>query len=260
MAAPRVYSAEALVLRRTDLGEADRIVTIFTPHVGKLRAVAKGVRRPTSRLGGHLELFTHSRVLIAKGRDLDIITQAETINSFIGMRDDLWRATFAYYAAEIADRLTVERNPEPAVFDLLVKTLGRIATDRDPELALRFYEMQLFDCLGFRPELHRCVRCEEPLGPSTNFFSSSVGGVLCLNCGQSEPSARALATTAFKVLRLFQSGDYATASRLNVEAPLRRELANVLEGYSEHLLEREIRSAELLTALRASTPEKALPA
>ena len=117
--------------------------------------------------------------------------------------------------------------------------------------------MQLFGALGFRPELYRCVRCEEVLGPSANFFSPSAGGILCLSCGQSEPSARAITTNAFKVLRLFQSGDYSTVSRLNVDNPLRRELANVLEGYAEHLLERQVRSAELLTALRASTPEKA---
>ncbi len=259
MAPSRVYSAEAVVLRRTDLGEADRIVTLYTPRQGKLRAVAKGSRRPTSRLGGHLELFTHSRLLLAKGRELDIITQAETVSSFIGLRNDLWRATFAYYAAELVDRLTVDRNPEPDVFDLLVKALDHIAVDRDPELALRFFEVQLFGALGVRPELYRCVRCEEVLGPSGNFFSPSAGGVLCLSCGQSEPSARGLTTNAFKVLRLFQSGDYSTASRLNVDSPLRRELASVLEGYAEHLLERQIRSAELLTALRASTPDTSAP-
>ncbi len=257
MAPSRVYSAEAVVLRRTDLGEADRIVTLYTPRLGKLRAVAKGSRRPTSRLGGHLELFTHSRLLLAKGRELDIITQAETVSSFIGLRNDLWRATFAYYAAELVDRLTVDRNPEPVVFDLLVQALDHIAVDRDPELALRFFELQLFGALGFRPELYRCVRCEETLGPSGNFFSPSAGGVLCLICGQSEPSARGLTTNAFKVLRLFQSGDYSTAARLSIDNPLRRELASVLEGYAEHLLERRIRSAELLAALRASTPGQA---
>ena len=253
MPSPRISQTEAVVLRRSDLGEADRIVTLYTPQLGKLRAVAKGIRRPTSRLGGHLELFTHSRVLLAKGRDLDIITQAETIHSFIGLRDDLWRAALACYAAELLDRLTVERNPDLAVYDLLVATLGRIAGDRNPELALRFYEVQLLGCLGYQPQLHHCVHCGKLLGPDANFFSSADGGVLCLDCGQADPSARGLTANGFKLLRLFQSGDYATTARLRVDEPLRRELENVLKGYAEHILERKVKSASLLDTLRTAS-------
>ena len=250
VAPPHVYHAEAVVLRRSDLGEADRIVTLYTPQIGKLRAVAKGIRRPTSRLGGHLELFTRSQVLLARGRDLDIVTQAETVDSFIGLRDDLWRAASACYAAELLDRLTVEHNPDPAAYQLLVATLGRIAADRNPELAVCFYEVQLLGYLGYRPQLHHCVHCRELLGPSANFFSSAAGGVLCLACGQADPSARGLTTNAFKLLRLFQSGDYATTARLRVDEPLRRELEHVLRGYAEHILEREVKSAGLLDTLR----------
>ncbi len=252
MAPPRVYHADAIILRRTDLGEADRIVTLYTPQIGKLRAVAKGVRRPTSRLGGHLELFTHSRVLLAKGRDLDVVTQAETVDSFIGLRGDLWRAACACYAAELLDRLTVDHSPDPAAYDLLVATLRRVAEDRDPELAVCFYQIQLLGYLGYRPQLRNCVHCGELLGPSGNFFSPVAGGVLCLACGQADPTARGLTTNAFKLLRLFQSGDYATTARVRLDEPLRRELEHVLKGYAEHILERQVKSAELLDALRVA--------
>lgn len=251
MPSPHVARVDAVVLRRSDFGEADRIVTLYTREVGKLRAVAKGVRRTTSRLGGHLELFTRSRALLAKGRDLDIVTQAETIQSYIGLRDDLWRAAFACYVAELVDRFTLDRSPDPVVYDLLVTTLGRIAESQSPELAVRFYEVQLLGFLGYRPQLHRCVRCEELLGPTANFFSAPAGGVLCLACGQLDPAARGLTTNAFKVLRLLQSGDYATTARLRMDEPLRRELEQALKGYSEYVLERQVRSAEYMSALRS---------
>jgi DNA repair protein RecO (recombination protein O) len=247
----RVFHDEAVVLRRSDLGEADRVVTLYTLEHGKLRAVAKGVRRTTSRLGGHLELFTRAKVLVAKGRDLDIVTQAETIDAYVGLRDDLWRAAYACYVAELLDRLLQDHSPDPGSYGLLLATLGRVASDRSPELAVRFFEMHLLGLLGYRPQLYRCVRCDELLGPTANFFSAAAGGVLCLACGQADASARGITTNAFKVLRLIQSGDYATTSRLHVSEPLRRELEQILKGYSEFILEREVRSAALLDSLRA---------
>src|SRR6516162_1991606 len=107
MRSPRVYTTEAVVLRRTDFGEADRILTLFTPHKGKLRAIAKGVRRTTSRLAGHLEPF---------GRALDIVTQAEAIERLDHLNDDLWHATAAWYCAELVDRFLQDDDPHPRVY------------------------------------------------------------------------------------------------------------------------------------------------
>jgi DNA repair protein RecO (recombination protein O) len=247
----RVYQADAIVLRRSDLGEADRIVTLFAREHGKFRAVAKGIRRPTSKVGGHLELFTHSRLLIARGQNLDIVTQAETSQSFLGLRDDVFRATFACYSAELLDRLTVEHSPDPEAFDLLAATLARIAEDRQPETATRFFELQLLGHLGYRPQLRRCAGCQATLGPVGNSFSAPAGGVLCPDCAQLDPGARPLTTNAFKVIRLLQSGDYRTAARLKLDEPLRRETERILVGYSEHVIERRVKSAEFLNSLRA---------
>lgn len=245
-----VSRAEAVILRRSDFGEADRLVTLYTRELGKLRAIAKGVRRPTSRLGGHLELFTHSRVMLAHGRDLAIITQAETIDSFIGLRDDLLRAALACYAAELLDRLVTDHDPDPLAHDLLVSALDRIARDRKPELAVRYYQIQLLGHLGYRPQLHRCVHCRRLLEPTGNFFSVGAGGVVCLDCGQNDPAARGLTTNAFKVLRLLQSSDYEMVARLRIAEPLRREIERVLQSYTEQILEREVKSSSLLDTLR----------
>ena len=247
----RTYATPAVVLRQSDLGEADRIVTLYTPFHGKVRAVAKGARRPTSHLGGHVELLTHCRVFIARGRDLDIVTQAETIEPFLGLRDDLLRATLACYAVELLDRLTVDRSPEPETFDLLVATLGRIAEDRNPELALRLYQMRLFGQMGYQPQLRRCTHCGQSLAPDGNTFSITLGGVLCPECATADTLARALSGGAFRMLRLFEAGDYALASRVRLPEPIRRELDMLLRAYGEHIIEREVKSGRLLAMLRA---------
>ena len=114
----RLYRVQAIVLKRTDYGEADRLLTLFTPDLGKMRAIAKGVRKPSSRKSGHVELFTHSALLLAKGRHLDIVTQADTIDAFMPLRENLERVGYAYYLAELVDRFSEEGTENRALFDL----------------------------------------------------------------------------------------------------------------------------------------------
>ncbi len=104
----RLYRVEAIVLKRSDYGEADRLLTLFTPDLGKLRAIAKGARKPSSRKSGHVELFTHSALLIARGRHLDVVTQADTLDAFLPLRENLDRLGFAYYLAELVDQFVEE--------------------------------------------------------------------------------------------------------------------------------------------------------
>jgi len=247
---PHLVRTEAVVLRRHDLGETDRIVTLFTAHFGKLRAVAKGIRRPTSKLGGHLELFTHIQLMLAKGRNLDIITQVETISSFLGLREDLWRTSQAYYAAELLDRMTEDHSENGALFRLLVATLDRVATVRRPDQAIRFYEVQLLGLLGYRPELHQCVKCRRLLEPDRSEFSPAEGGALCTACRDSSPFARAISANLLKVLRLYQDGDWATVNRLRVEEELASEIEQVLGETIEYAAETKLKSTAFVTSLR----------
>ena len=122
----RLYRTEAIILRRADLGEADRLLTIFTPARGKLRVVAKGARKPASRKSGHVELFTRSTLLIAKARNLDIVSQAETVEAYRALREDLLRSTYAHYIVELLDRFTGEEEESAELYDLLADTLSRL--------------------------------------------------------------------------------------------------------------------------------------
>src|SRR5438445_7454482 len=125
----RSYPIEAIVLKRTDIGEADRILTLFTPNRGKLRVVAKGTRRPISKKAGHLELFNRSQLQIALGRNLDIVTQAEGRENFLHLRSELWHMTCGFYLAELVDRFIEEHTQHLDVYTLLLDTLRYLDAD-----------------------------------------------------------------------------------------------------------------------------------
>lgn len=258
MARPRTYRAEAIVLKRIDFGEADRVLVIFTRDRGKLSVVAKGIRRISSRKAGHLELFTHAEVQLAKGANLDVITEATTRNAFRGLRDDLARTSHAYLVAELVDALTEEEAQQPEVFDLLVQTFLALEEAPDPRLVVDHYQIQLLDAVGFRPSLTRCLSCREEIQPGKNYFSPFLGGALCPACGPGEPSTRPIATDVLKVLRYFQRGGPPGSIRLRVPDVVAREVGRTLRELSERHIERRLRSPDLIARLRAEPAGSAL--
>jgi DNA repair protein RecO (recombination protein O) len=212
--------------------------------------LAKGVRKPTSRKSGHVELFTYTQLLIAKGRDIDIVTQAETIDPFRLLRDDLLRLTYASYAAELVDRFTGEGIENRPLFDLLLSTLGWIERAGDLDLMMRFFELQLLDRVGYRPQLHNCVQCGTEIKPVANFFSPEAGGVLCPKCGEKAPWSKVASLEALKVLRFLQTRDYSKCRRLHIAPSVHREVELHLQRYVVYFLERNLKSVEFLHTLR----------
>lgn len=262
MPPPRVYKTVAIVLRQRKLGEADKIVILYTPNHGKLDAVAKGVRRPTSKLAGHVEPLTYSSFLLAQGRELDIVTQVQTIEAFTALREDLERTSHAIYVAELVDRFTPERQEAYPIFHLLLETLWRLAEREDLETSVRFFEMRLLEELGYRPQLDRCVSCGAALKPETNYWHAAAGGVRCPACGANEPlSAPAethpLSLNALKVLRLLQRGPFDEAARVRMPPPLALEVERHLREYIRYVLERDVRSAAFVETLRRQKAARA---
>lgn len=245
----RLYRTEAVVLRRMNVGEADKILVIYTPTRGKLRVVAKGVRRTTSRLGGYVELFTQARVLIAKGRNLDIITQSEQVVVFRNLREDLNLFAYASYTAELLDRLTEDNSENFPAYQLLVETFTALNEGADPAITLRAYELHLLGYMGYRPQLQQCVRCNLELQPTVNYFSPELGGVLCKACGAIERRSVELSLDALKVLRYLQKNSFASGPKLRLSDILRRELEQVMRSYTRYLLERDLKSAEFIQTI-----------
>ena len=250
MSKPRSYQTEAIIIKKIKLGEADRILTLYTPHLGKIQAVAKGIRRPRSKLAGHLELLTHSQVSLARGRNLDTITGSQTINSFLPLKSNLELTSYALYAIELVDQFTADHIENYPLFQLLLDTMHRLCQAGDNELVLRYFELQLLNQVGYRPQLHQCVSCRSTLEPTTNSFCSSAGGMLCPSCIQSQYLTYPLSVNGLKVLRLLQNSDYDTVSRLRLTSELSRELEEVMRDYLKYLLEREIKSAAWLDTLK----------
>lgn len=250
MAKPRVYKTEAIVLKRTNLGEADKILSLYTPNLGKIRAVAKGVRRPKSKLGGHVETLTRSSMMLAQGRNLDIVTQSQTIDSFLALRNDLWFTSCALYVAELVERFTEEHMENYPVYRLLRHTIDSIVDTEDIDLLLRYFEIQLLGYLGYKPQLHTCIHCKAELEPVENYFSSSGGGVLCPDCRATEPRVRLLSLNALKVMRLFQTSTYDQVKKVHLNLGLAKELETTMREYIRYILEREVKSAEFLDQLR----------
>lgn len=250
MSRERTYRSEAVVLRRVDFGEADRLLTLYSREHGKIKAIAKGARKPQSRKTGHVELFMRSRFFIAKGRNLDIITQAEAIDPYVALRSDLVRTTYASYAVELLDRFTVEEDKHVGIYDLLVEALGWFSTSESLMLAARYYELRLLALTGFHPRLFQCVSCSKPIEEQDQFFSLKLGGLLCPDCRHADHNALPITAVAVKVLRYLQTRTWDVIRHLHLKPPLRNELEQVMHAYLKYTLERDLKSVVFLNRLR----------
>jgi DNA repair protein RecO (recombination protein O) len=247
MTEQRSFRVEAVVLRHADWGEADSLVTLFTRERGKVRAIAKGARRIKSRKAGHLEPFTRVTLQLAKGRDLFIITQAETLEAYLPIHESLEKTSLAAYLSELLDRFTYEDESENYnIFRLLTETLSRIEKEDDHWLSIRYYELHLLDFLGYRPHLFECANCGEKIKAVDQFFSPAAGGVLCPRCGAGLPGAWRIPVQTLKYLRHFQRSDYMAAKRAHPERDVKNEVEALLQRYVTYLLERSLNSPEFI--------------
>jgi DNA repair protein RecO (recombination protein O) len=250
----RLYRTEAIVLGRTDFGEADRILTLYTPKLGKLRVIAKGVRRPNSRLGPHLEYFCRSQLMLAKGRELDVVTSAETLDGHVALRSNLDALGHASHMAELLNRLTEDRQEQEAAFDLLVQSLQVLCKGIDPFVVTRYYELALTKLLGYRPEMYSCVGCQSKIEAEPNALSPRLGGLLCPNCVGLDSRARVLSVNGQKFLRLLDREGLTPALRLNLNETLKSEIEFALGSYLRHIAERDLTSLQIWRQLRRYEP------
>ena len=239
------------MLRHSDYGEADRLLTLYTRQLGKTRVLAKGARKIASRKAGHIEPFTHVKLQLAKGRDMLILTQADTVDAYLPLREDLILTSHASYVMELLDRFTYEEETEsPSTFRLLTDTLSRLASKSDPWLVIRYYEMRLLDHLGFRPQLFECANCGREIKAEDQYFSFSAGGVICPRCGKGLPNLHAISVEALKYLRHFQRSSYAEATRARPDLDVQQETETLMQGYFTYLLERELNTPGFLKKIK----------
>lgn len=246
-----LYREEAIVLRTQKLGEADRIATLLTRGHGKIRAVAKGVRRTSSRFGARLEPFSHVDLQLATGRTLDVVTQAVSIAAYgEGIVGDYARYTAGTVLLETADRLVVEEK-EPATQQhlLLAGALRVLSTgEREPALVLDSFLLRSLAISGYAPSFGDCARCGEP-GPH-RAFNPAAGGVVCASCRPPASAMPAPATVAH--LAALLTGDWPTA--LQADPRTRREATGLIAAFFTYHQDHQLRSLPHLDLTSPASP------
>ena len=259
MSRPRSYRTEGVVIKSTPMYEAGLLVTLYSRSAGKLRAVVRGVRKPTSKMAGHLEPLTRVDLALAvssRADGIDTVTQAQVVESFASLKSDLEAVAKGIYLAELVDGFGAEGSANPQLYDLVVDTLRALDVEPGLELALRRFELHLLKCSGFMPELHRCVSCREELVPDRHLFSPDLGGTLCLECTPAGARIMRLSVAALKVMRFLDRASLADLPTLRVASDLQGELKNLFSVTLRYWLDREIRSRKFMEHLEdAPRPE-----
>jgi len=247
----RSFRCEGIVLRHLDWGEADRILWLFTLEKGKMRMIAKGVRKARSRKSGHLEPFMRVNLLLSKGKDLYFISQVDTINAYSCLREGLVLTSYASYIIELLDRFTIEEEENRALYRLLIDTLERLSDEKyQNELVLRYYEIRLLDLVGFRPQLFNCMFCNREIEPEDQFFSLQLGGVVCPRCGKGTSGLLPVSMQSLKYLRHFQRSSFRDAIKAKLSKALNQEIENIMQLYFTYLLERNLNTPPFIRNAR----------
>lgn len=238
------YRTAALVLRSRKYLEADSLLTLFTEKKGKLTAIAKGVRKPSSRLRGGTLVFTHNDMLLAEGRNLDIVTQSQCLEAFATLQENMTAIAAASYWSELLDALTPEREVDPLQFQLALAGYHILCLDAS-ELVVKALEMKLLSLLGYRPQLGKCVSCGRTVAGEIKIsFSLSLGGVTCAACNPGDAifcSPEALAVWQ-QLLRL----DLSKLKRLKITPQGMAILDRVMEEFLLRQLDYPLKSRPVL--------------
>jgi len=235
------YKTKGIILKRQNFGEADRILTILTQNHGKIRVVAKGVRKTLSHLAGHLEPFCVTEFLISEGRNLDIISGAVVRKCHMTLRSDLGATQTAFYLAEITERMLQEKDAHSEIFELLDETLEHLNMG-PAELLISYYELNFLALMGFYPELNKCVQCGGGL-KDKNYIDFQAGGTICQKCSFGRP----VSNDTIKTMRLFLAHQLSTIKKIKTQKKLVTEISNIVSDYIRHHHQKEFKSRRFLT-------------
>jgi len=251
MPLPRIYHTEAIVLSRFELGEADRVLTLLTPHDGKLKVIAKGVRRPRSRIGGAVEPFAELHLVLARARTFDVITSASVGHAWLALRERLESTATAWYLAELSERAVEERAFAYPVYALLRRAYQLLDDGMAPGRVARWFEFGLADALGMRPEVERCVECDRVLEQDEQFrWVPMLGGTLCSRHLPPPSEQTPLSLAALKLLRAYRRLDIEAIAGLRLPREVETEVESALRSFIRNVLEREARSLPFLDEVR----------
>ena len=242
------YKTTGIVLKSTNFGEADKILTIFSERFGKIKVMAKGMRKIRSHMAGSLEAFMLVDLQLHEGRTFFIVTGASIIEEFHEIRNDLQKTARAFFLGELVDRFIEEKQKNGEVYEIFIHALSEV-NDGLPGPLIQAFELKIVEASGFKPELFECVHCKEKLTPKDNFWDESEGGILCDKCQKIYHHGREISDDAIKLLRFIEKNDFQTISKLKISAEIERETDIILDKYIESVLERELKSGKFMKSL-----------
>ena len=246
----RLYTTEAIVLSRRNLGEADRIYDVFSVRHGRISIIAKGARKPESRNGRSLDLLNRVMIQLYRGRNLDTVRGVETVATHPGLRSDLDAFGHACYLAELVRAMTQDHEPSEQLFTLLAETVSLLSDGVDPWPLTRYFEYALLQASGFQAQLYTCPGCRDELTPQANAFSIREGGVVCPRCRAGDPRSIPLSVNAQKYLRAMDREGLRRALSLKLDTESRMQVQRALTEYLQHLAERPLTSLAVLHAMQ----------
>lgn len=243
-----LIKTEGIVIRTRDYGESHKVVVLFTAERGKLPVLARGAKKPRSRLGAVTQLFTRGQYLCFLGSGMGTLSQGELISSHHGLRSDLLLTATAAYLVELLDRMTEEKDPSPALYRLLSSTLDQLEGGTDPEILSRIFELKVLEAAGYRPVLDKCALCGSRDRPVR--FSVRQGGFLCSDCLHRDPHTLPLSETAARLLRLLQRITPDRIGEVRVKEETKAQLERVLRAFIDEYASIKFKSRPFLDQLR----------
>ncbi len=243
------YNAPVIIIKSIDFSEADKLVTVFSEQYGKLRAIARGIKKPKSSLRSCVQPFCYSQLHFYRGRDLELITQGKLLDFFGNSREDLERTLYSTYLMEMLDKSLLDRMPVPGLFGLTLNTLQSINNHGLNPLFIRRFEFNLAVNLGYGPVLNQCVSC----GQSQTLvgFSLAEGGMVCRECRHTTKAGIInISGECLAILRQLEGANNNVLRRLRASAPALDQLEHFLEQYLQYHLERKFNLKDTIRYLK----------
>jgi DNA repair protein RecO (recombination protein O) len=242
-----LQKCEGIVIRTTDYGETNKIVTLYTREWGKIGVMARGSKKPNSRLSAITQLFTHGYFLIQRGSGLGSLQQGEMLSSMRSITEDIFLTAYASYLVELTDKVTEEKKPNPYQFELLFQTLHYMNDGYDPDVLMNIYEMKMVNVIGLYPILNQCSVC----GSTDGHFSFSIreGGFICHRCLEKDPYHLKISQATVKLLRIFYYFDLSRLGNISLKDETKAELKKIITAYYDEYSGLHLKTKKFLQSM-----------
>ncbi|MFE5319919.1 DNA repair protein RecO [Paenibacillus sp. NPDC056579] len=238
------YRVQGIVIRSMDYGEGNKIITLLTLEFGKMAVIVRGAKKVKSRYASVAQLFTYGDYLFFKSGQLGTLNHAEITDSHHRIRDDLYKAAYASYMAELTDRMLADQEANAFLFEQLRAALQGLEEDKDMQIIGFMYEMKIWMHAGYLPELDACVSCRSVQGDMR--FSAGMGGILCDRCRGKDPQAIPLSAGMLKLLRIFAQADIRRLGQIDVKPETKQALKQLMRSYFDAHIGLNLKSRHFL--------------